>query len=421
MLVANSSNFSFLESSEPQLHRLGVLAERYFSEDPNTCNIKLRQFSELTAQLTASRFGLTIGSTDSLAEILRRLRYECNLPKEVGDLFHALRISGNHAAHQNSDDFASALSGLKLGRQLAIWFSRTFHDAGQKFGPFIPPRNPRDVTETLLAELDRLKAELAASLTEADIQREVAERAEIERQSAAERAERERSDRETWERLAEETETDRHELAKQLQSVQQLATATDAPSTAVVSELARDAANQINLDEADTRVLIDQQLRDAGWEVDTKKLRFAAGSRPMKGRNRAISEWPTASGPTDYVLFCGMVLVGTVEAKRQNRNVMEVLRQAERYSGGIKMIEAELADGAPWGEFKAPFAFSTNGRPYLKQVETLSGIWRRDLRDNNNPAEVLAGWPSPRGLLERLSVNKKAAYRDLAAQSFDLA
>lgn len=418
-MVTNSSNFSFLESSEPQLHRLGVLAERYFSEDPNTCNIKLRQFSELTAQLTASRFGLNIGSTDSLAEILRRLRYECSLPKEVGDLFHALRISGNHAAHQNSDDFASALSGLKLGRQLAIWFFRTFHDAGQKFGPFIPPRKPSDVTETLLTELDRLKAELAASLTEADIQREVAERAEIERQSAAERAERERSDRETWERLAEEAENDRHELAKQLQSVQQLATATDAPSTTVVSGLARDAANQISLDEADTRVLIDQQLRDAGWEVDTKTLRFAAGSRPMKGRNRAISEWPTASGPTDYALFCGMVLVGTVEAKRQNRNVVEVLRQAERYSNGIKMIEAELADGAPWGEFKAPFAFSTNGRPYLKQVETLSGIWRRDLRDDNNPAEVLVGWPSPRGLLERLTVDKKAAHRNLAAQPFD--
>jgi type I restriction enzyme, R subunit len=363
-LVANSSNFSFLESSEPQLHRLGVLAERYFSEDPNTCNIKLRQFSELTAQLTASRFGLTIGSTDNLAEILQRLRYECNLPKEVCDLFHALRISGNHAAHQNSDDFSSALSGLKLGRQLAIWFSRTFHDAGQKFGPFIPPRNPRDVTETLLAELDRLKAELAASLTEADIQREVAERAEIERQSAAERAERERSDRETWERLAEEAENDRHELARQLQSVQESATATDAPSTAVVSELARDAANQINLDEADTRVLIDQQLLDAGWEVDTKTIRFAAGSRPMKGRNRAISEWPTASGPTDYALFCGMVLVGTVEAKRQNRNVMEVLRQAERYSVGIKMIEAELADGAPWGEFKAPFERRISGSSY---------------------------------------------------------
>jgi len=186
-----------------------------------------------------------------------------------------------------------------------------------------------------------------------------------------------------------------------------------------VAELARDAADQINLDEAGTRALIDQQLRDAGWEADTPALRYASGSRPVKGRNRAIAEWPTMTGPADYALFCGMTLVGTIEAKRRNRNVMAVLRQAERYASDIHMQEAEFAEDGPWLEFKAPFAFSTNGRPYLKQVEALSGIWRRDLRDPNNPAEVLAGWPSPKGLLERLSVNKVAAQKELASQPFD--
>ena len=418
-MIVEDSNFGFLQPHEPQLHRLGVLAESYFAEDPNTCNIKLRQFSELLAQLTASRFGLIVAQSENFADVLRRLKNECGLPKAAGDIFHALRIAGNQAAHQNADDHSGALSGLKLARQLAIWFFRTFYESTGSFGPFIPPTKPKDVTQSILAELDRLKAELAASLTQADQHREAAKQAEIERQSASERAELERLDRETWEKLAEEAEMDRRALAVQLQSVQQQATSKDAPSTAAVTELARDAANKINLDEADTRVLIDQQLRDAGWEVDTKSLRFASGSRPMKGRNRAISEWPTASGPADYALFCGMALVGTVEAKRQNRNVMEVLRQAERYSAGFKLHESELAEGAPWVDFKAPFAFSTNGRPYLKQVETLSGIWRRDLRDSNNPAEVLVGWPSPRGLLERLSVNKTAAYRDLVSQPFD--
>ena len=82
-MVAEISNFGFLEPVEPQLHRLGSLAERYFSEDPNTCNIKLRQFSELVAQLAASRFGLVVASTDSFADILRRLKYEYSLPREV--------------------------------------------------------------------------------------------------------------------------------------------------------------------------------------------------------------------------------------------------------------------------------------------------------------------------------------------------
>ena len=37
------SNFTHLKVHDEQLVRLGLLAERYFAEDPNTCLIKLRQ------------------------------------------------------------------------------------------------------------------------------------------------------------------------------------------------------------------------------------------------------------------------------------------------------------------------------------------------------------------------------------------
>ncbi|WP_245948874.1 DUF4145 domain-containing protein [Paracoccus lutimaris] len=130
----NESNFGFLQPHEPQLYRLGTLAERYFSEDPNTCNIKLRQFSELVAQFTASRLGLFVAQSDNLADLLRLLKIECNLPKQVLEILHSLRIAGNQAAHQNTDDHSSALSGLKLARQLAIWYFRTFHKPSGGFG-----------------------------------------------------------------------------------------------------------------------------------------------------------------------------------------------------------------------------------------------------------------------------------------------
>lgn len=78
---------------------------------------------------------------------------------------------------------------------------------------------------------------------------------------------------------------------------------------------AADAA--INLDEAATRAIIDQQLQRAGWVADTRELRYAKGARPIKARNLAIAEWPTASGPADYALFAGLTLVGVVEAKRR--------------------------------------------------------------------------------------------------------
>ena len=58
MQVAPLSNFSFLKAHDEQLVRLGRLAERYFPEDPNTCLLKLRQLSELLAQLTATRVGV---------------------------------------------------------------------------------------------------------------------------------------------------------------------------------------------------------------------------------------------------------------------------------------------------------------------------------------------------------------------------
>jgi type I restriction enzyme R subunit len=59
-----------------------------------------------------------------------------------------------------------------------------------------------------------------------------------------------------------------------------------APKSETLSFIARgeEAAAAIDLDEAGTRALVDHQLRDRGWEADTKSLRLADGSRPAKGR-----------------------------------------------------------------------------------------------------------------------------------------
>jgi type I restriction enzyme R subunit len=50
-----------------------------------------------------------------------------------------------------------------------------------------------------------------------------------------------------------------------------------------------------NESEAGTRLRIDAQLRQAGWEVDSEAITFAKGARPERGRNLAIAEWPTAT------------------------------------------------------------------------------------------------------------------------------
>jgi type I restriction enzyme, R subunit len=121
---------------------------------------------------------------------------------------------------------------------------------------------------------------------------------------------REAEERAIWEKLAAESESKTAQIAARLADLQ--AAAEQAPKAESLDLIQRgeEASTKIDLDEASTRALIDQQLRDSGWEADTKMLRYASGVRPLKGRNLAIAEWPTASGPADYALFAGLTLVG---------------------------------------------------------------------------------------------------------------
>jgi hypothetical protein len=51
--VRQQSNFSQLKAHDEQLEGLGLLAERYFVDEPNTCLLKLRQLAEAMAQSVA--------------------------------------------------------------------------------------------------------------------------------------------------------------------------------------------------------------------------------------------------------------------------------------------------------------------------------------------------------------------------------
>jgi type I restriction enzyme R subunit len=85
-----TANFGFLAKHDVQLMRLGALAERYFGDDPNTSLIKLRQFAEFLAQLTAAKTGLLPRLEEPQADLLRRLKFERVLPPEVADFFGSI-------------------------------------------------------------------------------------------------------------------------------------------------------------------------------------------------------------------------------------------------------------------------------------------------------------------------------------------
>jgi type I restriction enzyme R subunit len=81
--------------------------------------------------------------------------------------------------------------------------------------------------------------------------------------------------------------------------------------------------------EIKARQLIDQKLEQAGWVIqDMKALNLGASL------GVAVREYPTDTGPADYVLFVKRQAVGVIEAKKDSaaENLTAVEQQTERYA-----------------------------------------------------------------------------------------
>jgi type I restriction enzyme R subunit len=221
------SNFSYLKVHDEQLMRLGMLSEKYYVDDPNTCLLKMRQFGELLAQLVAAQMGLLTEEGESQYKLVFRLQDEGVISREIYQLFGEIRRAGNAASHDVQGDKQVALNVLRMGWQLGVWFHRTFKDAGFDPGEFIPPSDT-SAREQLATEVDQAQ--------------DVVQERLVEQQVASER--------------------------KQSRTINKYRQAAQA------------ASQNLYLDEAATRQLIDEQLRQAGWEVDTVNLRHGNGTRP---------------------------------------------------------------------------------------------------------------------------------------------
>jgi type I restriction enzyme R subunit len=402
-----SSNFAFLATQDDRFARLGALAERYFIDDAPAALIKLRQLGEFLAKDVAARHGVLPSSSASFDDVLRTLVARSILPREIAELFFHLKRVGNAAAHEDVGTSGEALTALKIARAAAIWFHQSYGgDPGFKSGPFVPPARPFDANAALVAELSQLR-EFVASSSDNEAQARLAlQEAEAERLNAIAETDALREEREFWEKYAAETEAGLRQTEAALKAAQAVAEAAPPQHLDLLAQFASQQAEKVELDEATTRILIDDQLRSAGWLVDSVVLRHAAGVRPQPGQAIAIAEWPTDSGPVDYALFIEGRCVGVIEAKRGVKDVPGRLGQAKRYARGIQLSPDEASAGSPWAHglelFRTPFLFVTNGRRYVKQLATKSGIWFWDARPGQSEPRALPEWFSPRDLVERL-------------------
>jgi len=434
------SNFSFLSVYSPLLADLGATAERLYPFDPSSSVLKLRLLAEALTQEVASRLGIRL-MQPTQAELLRAVDQRLGLDPQVRQMFHLLRHRGNDAAHQlqHNIGYREGLEALKVAREVALWFHRTFgNEPDFKPGPFRLPDDPSQKLATLQQQIAALQDSLQQAHSDQAQQSELTALQAAQLAQERDLAERAAQERGIYEALALEA-SERYaslkaEFDTHLQQARQPSTKDTAQSEAQALQAFADksaqAAKKVAMDEASTRLLIDQMLQDAGWAADTVALTHAKGARPDRHKNQAIAEWPsTGKQSADYVLFAGLTPVATVEAKRLNVNVAGKIAQAERYAAGI---QAEADTDAAWalegrtgpwpdgqgGSFHVPFVYSCNGRPLVKQIAEASGTWHRDVRHPSNLAKPLQGFHSPCGLLDQLQRSQEAAQAKLQQEGF---
>lgn len=440
----STSNFTFFAEYNPLFLQLSVSAEKVFSSDPNTTLIKLRQLGEAIAQHVATSAGVEFDDQTSQADLLYRLNRDLGLEPIIKNLFHTLRIEGNKATHQFHTKHQNALDGLKVARELAVWFHRAFGKAGASFkpGPFHLPQDPSENLRHLQADIEHLKNTLESTNEKLDDNQQLNDLLAKEKSEFEELAEAMDEEAKVYAEIAKIQEKElvaqrqdyEGKIKKLQEKLKKQETKTLKEQRKAVAKNTFKAGKNIILNEELTRILIDQLLEEAGWTVDTVNYTYQKGYRPQKGKNIAIAEWPTEEnngekGRADYVLFKGLTPIAVVEAKRENTNVSGKISQAERYSRGFKVVDplvgAWEAEGqtVAWpyeecGHYHIPFVYSCNGRPFVPQIAEQSGIWFRDVREPSNIKYALQQFHTADGLLDKIKRSKIDAEARLEKEGF---
>ena len=361
------SNFEFLNRYWPVLAQLGANAENYLYSDPNACIYKLGLFAERLVQEILVFEHIDEPQTDNThANRIRLLKRAGLLPHEIDNTLYVLRKTRNSAVHAGTDSIDEAKTLLSMTYNLAVWFMETYGDWGYIAGDFVMPEE----------------------VHQADLKS-----------------------------VIEDQEKKIAELSKKLA---QVTTAVSGTTQKERAKRAETVSSMMEWNEAQTRCLIDEQLRKAGWEADTTNLRYSKGTRPVKGRNIAISEWPTDSafyknGYADYAFFIGERLVALMDAKKASEDVASTIDvQVKDYAKHIKEEHSKYVITS-WEDYQVPFLFASNGRAFLEQLRTKSGIWFLDARKSSNQSYPIRNWFSPSDLEEKLSQDIDKANENLAA------
>ncbi len=302
-------NFEHIQSKWPELHQLAAFAEEYAITDPQSSLVKLRCFAEKVVGYLYKELSLPVLPTSNIFDKLTADDFTSAVPRLITDKLHAIRKSGNQAAHEGKVDQQQAIWILKESYFVASYLFMAYANGTQQECPEFKAPEQTQPTNQSDAEFAKKNKQLTKQLAENQARLKRA----LDELEAAELAQK--------------------QAQQQAAKLKQTIDAEKLNQVKTRNEQIVNSSFNFNEDETRKRI-IDLDLRNAGWNValDDK-------STEDVGKEVKVTDQPTTTGVgyVDYVLWDddGKPLA-VIEAKRTRENIEKGRQQATLYANALE-------------------------------------------------------------------------------------
>ncbi|WP_288987980.1 DEAD/DEAH box helicase family protein [uncultured Pseudoalteromonas sp.] len=307
--MKQSMNFEHIQSKWPELHQLAAFAEEYAISDPQSALVKLRCFAEKVVGYLYKELSLPVLPTSNIFDKLTADDFTSAVPRLITDKLHAIRKSGNQAAHEGKVDQQQAIWILKESYFVASYLFMAYANGTQQECPEFKAPEQTQPTNQSDAQFAKKNKQLTQQLAENQARLKRA----LDELEAAELAQKQAQ----------------QQAAKLKQTI-------DAEKLTQVKTRNKQIVNSsFNFNEHETRKrIIDLDLRNAGWNVALDDE-----STEDVGKEVKVTDQPTTTGVgyVDYVLWDddGKPLA-VIEAKRTRENIEKGRQQATLYANALE-------------------------------------------------------------------------------------
>jgi|TARA_R110002033_G_C3896287_1_gene239488 type I restriction enzyme R subunit len=305
--MKQTMNFEHIQGKWPKLHQLAAFAEEYVITDPQSSLVKLRCFAEQVVGYLYKELQLPVFPNSNIYDKLISDDFTSVVPTLITDKLHAIRKSGNQAAHEGRVDQQQAIWILKESYFVACYLFMAYGNGKQADCPEFNAPEPKQTAEQGTAEFTKKNKQLTLQLAQNEAR---------------------------LKKALEELETSQQAQQKAQQEAAKLKLTINQAKVTEVKDRNQQITSSFNFNEAETRArIIDMDLRAAGWAVSLDET-----STDEVGKEVQVSNQPTATGIgyVDYVLWDddGKPLA-VIEAKRTRESVEKGREQAKLYADAL--------------------------------------------------------------------------------------